>query len=83
MSASASTKARTVHSIALTGQDLDSAVRILLDYRIHLYSMMHTVFPPGKKYPEDKIDLEWFDQAKEDHKEAGRLVKLLQGAKKE
>ena len=73
---------RTVHSIALTGQDLGSAIRILLDHRNHLYSMMRTAFPPGKKCPEDDIDLEWFDQAKEDHKEAGRLVKLLQGAKR-
>jgi len=73
---------RTVHSIALTGQDLDSAIRILLDHRIHLDSMMRTALPPGTKCPEDRIDLIWFDQAKEDHKEAGRLVKLLQGEKK-
>ena len=73
---------RTVHSLALTGQDLASAIRILLDHRIHLESMMRAAVPPGEKCPRAKIDLEWFDQTKEDHKEAGRLVKLLQGVKR-
>lgn len=70
-----------VYSLALAEQDIDSMIRLLSDYRLHKLAMMENALGPGEKRPAAKIDLEWFDEAKRDRKEAGRLLRLLRKAK--